>query len=39
MRTVLKLRAGYTGATSDQIAAPDKYLDESYYRAALAMLG
>lgn len=39
MRTVLELRARYTDATSDQIPAPDKYLDESYYRAALAMLG
>ena len=39
MATVLKLRAGYTGASLDSIPAPDKYLDESYYRAALAMLG
>lgn len=39
MTTVLKLRAGYTGASSDSIQDPDKYLDESYYRAALAALG
>lgn len=39
MATVLKLRAGYTGAPLDNIPAPDKYFDESYYRAALALLG
>jgi ABC-type nitrate/sulfonate/bicarbonate transport system substrate-binding protein len=39
MATVLKLRAAYTGAPLDSIPAPDKYLDESYYRTALATLG
>jgi ABC-type nitrate/sulfonate/bicarbonate transport system substrate-binding protein len=39
MVTVLKLRARLTGASIDSIPAPEKYLDESYYRAALAALG
>jgi hypothetical protein len=39
MVTVLKLRARLTGASIDSITAPEKYLDESYYRAALAALG
>jgi ABC-type nitrate/sulfonate/bicarbonate transport system substrate-binding protein len=39
MVTVLKLRARYTGASLDSIPAPEKYLDESYYRAALKALG
>ncbi|MGN6572084.1 MAG: ABC transporter substrate-binding protein [Pseudolabrys sp.] len=39
MATVLKLRAGYTGASIDTVPAIDSYLDESYYQAALAALG
>lgn len=39
MATVLKLRARYTSAPLDSIPAPHKYLDESYCRTALAMLG
>jgi ABC-type nitrate/sulfonate/bicarbonate transport system substrate-binding protein len=39
MVTVLKLRARYTGAPLDSIPAPGKYLDESYFQAALAALG
>lgn len=38
MATVLKLRAGYTGASIDASPAIDSYIDERYYRAALAAL-
>jgi ABC-type nitrate/sulfonate/bicarbonate transport system substrate-binding protein len=39
MVAVLKLRARFNSASLDSIPAPEKYLDESYYRAALAALG
>ena len=39
MSTVLTLRAAYTGASPDKVPAPDRYIDESYYRAALEALG
>jgi ABC-type nitrate/sulfonate/bicarbonate transport system substrate-binding protein len=38
MTTVLKLRARFTGAPLDSIPVAGKYLDDSYYRAALAVL-
>lgn len=38
MATVLKLRARFTGASLDATPAADKYLEESYYTAALAAL-
>jgi len=38
MATVLALRAGYTGASTAALPAIDSYLDETYYRAALAAL-